>query len=194
MAMLACVNRIQGFLNSSEPEDSREIVAMPSSDHTTTAEKNVSEKEHAPAIKFRGVCIKAKDDDHLALDDASFEILTSALVFVIGVVGSGKSVLLKTIMGETLLSSGTIQLATARLGYCDQIPWLPYMSIRDAVVGEMPWDEIRYKEVLDACALQHDIGRFPSGDATMVGANGSGLSGGQKQRIVSNLFTIKHYY
>lgn len=187
MSVLACVSRIQNFLTSPEQEDHREILATASGTATLEKEK---EPANGPAIVFSGVCIKAKDDEHLVLDGASFEIPTSTLALVVGVVGSGKSVLLKTIMGETHLSGGKIQLATARVAFCDQVPWLPYLSIRDVVVGETPWDEARYKGVIDACALSHDISRFPSGDAIMVGANGSGLSGGQKQRIVSKHISI----
>lgn len=188
MSVLACITRIQDFLNSPEPEDDREIFKVLPSDAAATPEKGASEKESensGPAIRLSGVCVKAKDDEHFVLDDVTFEIPTSALALVVGTVGSGKSVLLKTIMGEARLSSGNIQLASARLAFCDQIPWLSFMSIRDVIVGETPWDEARYKEVVGACALGHDISRFPSGDATVVGANGSGLSGGQKQRVVS---------
>lgn len=179
MSLLACIGRIQDFLNSPEQEDKRHILA--------TIPSESDEKDScagSAAIRLSGACVEARDNSHLVLEDVSFDVPTSTLSLVVGPVGGGKTVLLKAILGEAQLSKGEIQLTTARVGFCDQTPWLPCLSIRDVVVGETPWDESRYNEVVVACALRHDIDQFPSGDATVVGSNGSGLSGGQKQRIV----------
>lgn len=182
MSLLACGTRIQDFLNSPESEDKREILAL-------LPDSNGPERS-GPIIRLSGVCVEARDKSHRVLDDVSFKVSVSALSLVIGPVGSGKTVLLKTIMGEAQFSQGEIQVSTARIGFCDQSPWLPCMTIREAVVGETPWEEDRYNEVIVACALRYDINQFRSGDATIVGANGSGLSGGQKQRIVSDNYQL----
>jgi ATP-binding cassette subfamily C (CFTR/MRP) protein 1 len=41
----------------------------------------------------------------------------------------------------------------------------------------------RYKQVIDACALQADLDMLPNGDQTEIGERGITVSGGQKQRL-----------
>ena len=42
---------------------------------------------------------------------------------------------------------------------------------------------IRYKKVIQACALQPDLDMLPQGDGTEIGERGITVSGGQKQRL-----------
>ncbi|KAJ7161745.1 P-loop containing nucleoside triphosphate hydrolase protein [Mycena filopes] len=46
-----------------------------------------------------------------------------------------------------------------------------------------PFDEARYNEVIECCALQPDLDVLEDGDATEIGARGVNLSGGQKARV-----------
>lgn len=167
--------RIQDFLNLPEAEDKREILEC------------ILSSAQGTVVKFDGVCVNARDQSHAVLEDVHLEIGTAVLAMVAGSVGSGKTVLLKTILGEAQPSQGTVQLITAKIAFCDQAAWLPDISIRDAVIGESPVDEDRYAEVINACALAYDIQQLPKGDSTHVGSNGANMSGGQKQRIVSHL-------
>jgi ABC-type multidrug transport system fused ATPase/permease subunit len=51
------------------------------------------ERTHYPAIEFRNVFLSF--DYHLALNDISFTLEQGEMIFVTGVSGSGKSVLLR---------------------------------------------------------------------------------------------------
>lgn len=176
-SLAACFSRIQAFLNLPEPEDKRGILA--------TIPTSVREADGGSvAIRFAGVSVEARDQSCQVLDDVHFEVMTSTLSMIVGSVGSGKSVLLKAILGEAQASQGTIQLNTAKIAFCDQAAWLPDVSIRDAIIGESDIDEERYTATIKACSLAYDIEQLSEGDVTAVGANGSRMSGGQKQRIV----------
>ncbi|KAL4778422.1 hypothetical protein BJX76DRAFT_352633 [Aspergillus varians] len=105
------------------------------------------------------------------------------LTVVYGKVGAGKTALLQGLLGELDKMEGTSYISTEMMGYCAQTPWLQSMSIRDNILFSSPYDEQRYKRVLDACALLPDLSNFKHGDLSFVGENGIGLSGGQKARV-----------
>ena len=45
------------------------------------------------------------------------------------------------------------------------------------------YEDVRYKQVIEACALTADLAFFKDGDLSEIGENGIGLSGGQKARV-----------
>jgi ABC-type multidrug transport system fused ATPase/permease subunit len=102
---------------------------------------------------------------------------------VSGRVGQGKTALLQAALGELERRAGEIFLPNEMVGYCNQSPWLQSMSIRENILFSSPYDERRYKQTLEACALVPDLASFAHGDLSNIGENGIGLSGGQKARV-----------
>lgn len=107
----------------------------------------------------------------------------SSLTMIVGPVGSGKSMLLKAILGETLCVKGFIHIKIPNIAFCDAKPWICNGSIRDNICKPLPYEEEWYQTVLHACALDHDIKILPQKDLTIIGSNGMATSGGQRQRI-----------
>jgi len=105
------------------------------------------------------------------------------LTVICGEVAAGKTALLQALLGEMDKHSGVYKRSTEMIGYCAQTPWLQSMNIRDNIIFSSAYDEVRYKQVLDACALTQDLANFKHGDLEEVGENGIGLSGGQKARV-----------
>ncbi|GBP87177.1 Probable multidrug resistance-associated protein lethal(2)03659 [Eumeta japonica] len=116
------------------------------------------------------------------LQDIDIEILKGKLVGIIGPVGSGKSSLLQTILGELNLESGSIEI-NGKISYASQEPWVFGSTVRQNILFGLPYDDFRYNEVVRVCSLQKDFQQFSNGDQTLVGDKGSSLSGGQKARI-----------
>ncbi|CAB3220069.1 unnamed protein product [Arctia plantaginis] len=102
---------------------------------------------------------------------------------VAGPVGSGKSSLLQLIMGELKPKQGTFSLDDCSMSYASQEPWLFAATIRENILFGQPYDRVRYKKVVKACALLKDFVLLPHGDSTLVGERGATLSGGQRARI-----------
>jgi ATP-binding cassette subfamily B protein len=131
-----------------------------------------------------------------ALSDIDFSIGKGERIGVIGPVGSGKSTLVKSILGllpprsgEVLVNGMSIQeldLASyrARLGYVPQEALLFSGSLRENVDfgSEEPSDAI-FKTAVEAAQMANEIGDFSEGEQTVVGQRGVSLSGGQKQRM-----------
>lgn len=107
----------------------------------------------------------------------------TGLTVIYGKVGAGKTALLQAILGELDLLGGISHVPDEMVGYCAQTPWLQSMSIRENILFSSPYDERRYKRVLDACALLPDLANFKHGDLSFMGENGIGLSGGQRARV-----------
>jgi ABC-type iron transport system FetAB ATPase subunit len=81
----------------------------------------------------------------------------------------------------------TYQIITAHAGgpvvvgkvaYCSQVPWIMAASLRDNILFQAPYDEARYNDVINACALNQDLAELPAGDMTELGERGINLSGG----------------
>lgn len=89
---------------------------------------------------------------------------------------------MNAILGEVDKATGTIK-RRGKLAYIPQVSWLRSTTIRENILFESEYDEVRYKDVIQRCELESDMKIFPGGDLTEVGERGVNLSGGQKQRI-----------
>ncbi|KAI8938441.1 hypothetical protein NX059_004334 [Plenodomus lindquistii] len=105
------------------------------------------------------------------------------LTVIYGEVAAGKTALLQALLGELDHTAGEFIRPNQVVGYCAQTPWLQSMSIRENILFSYPYEENRYKQVLEACALLPDMAEFKHGDLSNIGENGIGLSGGQKARV-----------
>lgn len=117
-----------------------------------------------------------------ALEDINLKVYKGELLCLVGRVGSGKSSLLQSILGNLRRSSGQA-LARGSIAYVAQDAWIFNGTIRENILFGSKFDYTLYQEVLNACALKDDIALFREGDATVVGQKGITLSGGQKARL-----------
>jgi ATP-binding cassette, subfamily C (CFTR/MRP), member 1 len=120
------------------------------------------------------------------LKNINLKVPRRSVTVIAGAVGSGKSMLLQSILGETICSSSPPPSRVSSIAYCAQQIWLENGTIKSNIIGISKYDSKWYKTVSSACGLDTDLQTFERGDKTLVGSKGSNLSGGQKQRIVSN--------
>lgn len=141
------------------------------------------------AIRLTNVSIVDKAHSRTLLRDVNLEVPCPSVVICTGPVGSGKTTLIRAILGEASPSKGDISVSSSKgIAYCAQSPWLPNQTIKDIVHGPLSTgsrDEAWYHMVLRGCCLDQDIDLLPDGDETVVGSKGMNLSGGQRQRVVS---------
>ncbi|OAA81152.1 multidrug resistance-like protein [Akanthomyces lecanii RCEF 1005] len=121
--------------------------------------------------------------DHTELKDITFSLARGKFGMLLGSTASGKSTLLKSLLGEVPHTTGTVKLGSPRVSWCEQSPWILNQTIRENVIGYAHYDVDRYDQVVQACALHEDFAQLPQGDMTVVGSKGMSLSGGQKQRV-----------
>ncbi|KAL4559871.1 hypothetical protein LXL04_032017 [Taraxacum kok-saghyz] len=134
-------------------------------------------------VFLKDVCSSwSSNVEEVILDHVNLSIPKGSLVAVIGEVGSGKSSLLNTILGEMKLTKGSIH-SNESISYVPQIPWILSGTIRDNIIFGKDYDPRRYSNVLEACALDTDVSLMVGGDMAYIGEKGLNLSGGQRARL-----------
>lgn len=141
------------------------------------------------------------------LKDVSVTFMENTLNIVTGPLGSGKSALLLTILGETRVLHGEViaprsipatlpslgsteaelkvdpstkaDWLQASIAYTPQVAYIEHGTVRSNICfGQVFWKD-RYDEVIRACCLEEDIGSWPDGDLTELGEGGYVISGKQ---------------
>ncbi|XWS67375.1 hypothetical protein CRYUN_Cryun04dG0002000 [Craigia yunnanensis] len=115
--------------------------------------------------------------------DEDIQIKKGCKVAVCGLVGSGKSSLLCSILGEIPRVSGTRTKVFGSKAYVPQTAWIESATIKENILFWKKTNESFYDDVLEGCALKEDIESLVNKDSTKVGERGINLSGGQKQRL-----------
>lgn len=128
------------------------------------------------------------------IEHVDLDIARGEFVVVTGRIGSGKTTLMRTILGLLPADAGTIRwngeivddpstwLIPPRVAYTPQVPRLFSMSLVDnLVLGDEP-ESGALEESIYIATMQRDIEHMPEGLETMIGPRGVRLSGGQVQR------------
>jgi ATP-binding cassette subfamily B protein len=153
-------------------------------------------------IEFRDLSFSYRDA--AMLRGVSLKIRPGARIGIVGVVGSGKSTLVRLIPRLFPVADGSlfidgidlnrIPLATIRaaVGFVPQESFLFSRSIADNIAyGKHGASREEVERAAKIAGLAGDIARFPEGFDTLVGERGVTLSGGQKQRVAIARALIK---
>ncbi|KAI0741256.1 P-loop containing nucleoside triphosphate hydrolase protein [Daedaleopsis nitida] len=193
------VERIQDFLENTEvidrftePPSTETIVSLQSSSHCA-ANQDIIGIRRASFTWTRGypllpVMPGASRRNFALRIEEEVVFRSGKLNLVVGPTGAGKTSLLMALLGEMhYIPSGPdsfVSLPRAGgVAYAAQESWVQNDTIRNNIVFNAPFEEVRYKKVLEQCALKRDLELFDAGDQTEVGERGITLSGGQKARI-----------
>ncbi|KIO12017.1 hypothetical protein M404DRAFT_962517 [Pisolithus tinctorius Marx 270] len=134
------------------------------------------------------------DENRFELRDISVCFPKGKLSLVTGPTGCGKTALLLALLGQMTMIEGRLVKPRdmsnadgspnlAAISYAAQTPWLHSGTIKENILFGSQYDEGRYDDVVERCALRPDLNQLPEGDQTQVGDRGVNLSGGQKARI-----------
>jgi len=144
-------------------------------------------------LRVEGLTVRHADGSP-AVDDASFRLRKGGFTVVTGAVGSGKSTLVKAMIGLLPIESGTIRwngvvvddpaswFVPPRSAYTGQVPRLFSDTLRENVVQGRRDGDRALPGALRLAVLEHDLAHLDRGIDTEVGTRGVKLSGGQVQR------------
>ncbi len=147
-----------------------------------TSEETTSASSKTPYLSISDASCSWSQDLTETLSGITFDVCDGEILAVTGSVGSGKSSLLTTILGELPLCNGVIS-HRGKVAYVPQIPWVFSGTIRENILFGLPFNQEKLQRVIEVCGLTKDLADFSNGDLTEIGQRGVTLSGGQKARV-----------
>ncbi len=143
-------------------------------------------------LEVRELSVRAR-----GLEAISFRIERGSLTVVSGPVGSGKTSLLRSVIGLLEIDSGAVLwndtpvedraafFVPPQTAYVAQAPRLFAESLADNLrLGfDLSADDLH--RAIELAAFEDDVAALPDGLATLIGARGVRLSGGQAQRAAA---------
>jgi len=148
------------------------------------------------AINFREVDFSYPESPKKSLTGISFKINPGEHVGIIGKVGSGKTSLIKLVMGLYQAENGSIAIDNIdinqidpadlrkNIGYLSQDIELLRGTIRENIAyKDLHVNDEKLLKAAEICGVDLFVNQLPQGFDTQVGEDGGFLSGGQRQAI-----------
>jgi ATP-binding cassette subfamily C protein len=146
-------------------------------------------------LKLNQVCFRYRQDSSLILDQITLEAQAGEFIAIVGASGSGKSTIVRLLLGFETPVAGTIfyddrdlsglDIAAVRrqLGVVLQHGRIMSGSIWENIAGSAIVTQDEAWLALQMAGLADDIQAMPMGIHTMISEGGGNLSGGQRQRL-----------
>ena len=148
------------------------------------------------AIELNHVSFRYHAEMPLVLNDISLSIKPGQFIAIVGPSGSGKSSLLRLLLGFEKPEAGSIyfdgqdltgldiQTVRSQMGVVLQSARLSSGSIFENIIGSGPFTLDDAWEAARSAGMEKDIREMPMGMHTVVSEGGANISGGQRQRLL----------
>lgn len=145
--------------------------------------------------------LKSMYNDTSGIENINLNVSKDEFVVITGRIGSGKTTLIKSLLGLVPVNEGEIylngnaispidkKLVPPMVAYTSQNPNLFSDTIKNNILLGIAENEDTLKESIYLSVLDRDINNFSNGLDTVIGSKGVKLSGGQRQRVaVARMF------
>ena len=169
-------------------------------------ERTISAINGESSLHLSGVCFKY--DQHspkFTIENVSFDILEGKVTAIVGASGSGKTTILKLLLGYYPVIDGNIKIGSDNISDINLKWWRKQCGVvmqngiifsesiaRNIAVEDEDIDEARLYEAARIACVSNFIESLPLRYNTKIGPDGIGLSQGQKQRILIARAVYKH--
>ena len=171
------LKRLDKFFSLEENENKVQNSIVPKSEiRITNLTSSWIDKKAASRYGYDG------DVDALAIKDIDIVFKPGRFYAIVGEVGSGKSSLLNSCIGELQFVKGSVNL-NGSVAYCAQSVFLLNATLRENILFGKVYNQDKYINAVVKSGLFEDIKSFDAKDLIEIGERGINLSGGQKQRI-----------
>ncbi|WP_136607816.1 ABC transporter ATP-binding protein [Paenibacillus dokdonensis] len=152
-------------------------------------------KERLQTLEIKGLSYSYPNSEN-GITDVSFAMERGKFVVITGRIGSGKSTLVRAMLGLLPTSDGSVHwngkevdpaafLIPPRAAYTPQVPRLFSDSLRENIIQGSPPSEDKLARAIHLAVMEKDIEDLEKGLDTFVGPRGVMLSGGQIQRAAT---------
>lgn len=138
--------------------------------------------------------VSLRIENQMILNNVNFIIHKGEKIAIIGDNGSGKSILIKSILGfydydgKIYINNHNVNRVNKKniRQYIELLVGESFLfsgSILDNIKLNKLYDSLKFKRILKECELSDEINQLENKVETIIGENGIKLSGGQKQRV-----------
>lgn len=136
-------------------------------------------------------------DSGRGIESISFAIPRGSFTVITGKIGSGKTTLVRTLLGLLPAEGGEVRwngrpvaepmafFTPPRIAYTPQVPKIFSGTVRGNILMGLDPSAVDLEGATQAAILEPDLAQFPAGLETEVGSRGLKLSGGQVQRTAA---------
>lgn len=98
--------------------------------------------------------------DQNVLTNINLNCKPGELIVIVGPVGSGKSSILMSVLGELFINKGRIDVK-GRVSYSNQEAWTFGGTVRENILFNSVYDSEKYRDVVRVCGLERDLALLP---------------------------------
>ncbi len=147
-------------------------------------------------LAVRSLSFRFSADGPWILQDINFEVHPGEFVAIVGASGSGKSTILRVLLGFEMPTRGSVyyddrdletldlRLVRRQVGTVLETSGLVPGSVYENIAGSAPLPMAQVEEAVRMAGLDDDVAAMPMGLKTMLGEGAGQLSGGQRQRVM----------
>ena len=176
-------SRLESSLSNQSVMVSRRSTLKPNRETRANSSLNLSLLSDNQATESLSAEPEALVPYTLVLKNLTLQITKGSCVAIIGKVGSGKSSLLSSLLGDLYREPGTEVDIFGSIAYTSQKGWVTSRTIKDNILFGETLDEEKLAQVLRYSCMTEDIKLMEKGIDTLLGDRGINLSGGQRMRL-----------
>jgi ATP-binding cassette subfamily B protein len=155
-----------------------------------------TDAHHLECLCVRGLTYVYPDSGR-GIQDVDLRLKRGSFTVITGRIGSGKTTLVRTLLGLLPRDQGEIWwngervddpasfFTPPRSAYMAQVPLLFSESLRDNILMGLPEDRVDLDEAIRLAVMEQDVLELEQGLDTVIGAKGVKISGGQRQRTAA---------
>ncbi|MDQ0914363.1 ABC transporter ATP-binding protein [Paenibacillus sp. V4I5] len=145
----------------------------------------------------------AYSDTGRGISDIHFSLKRGSFTVITGTIGSGKTTLVRSLLGLLPKGKGTIAwngvpvedpgtfFTPPRSAYTAQVPRLYSDTLRNNILLGQAEQGDSLQQALHAAVMEFDVAQLPGGLDTVIGPRGVKLSGGQAQRTAAARMLVR---
>lgn len=188
------IKRMQELMPGAQTEDMvRPSPSFLSRELPEVAHPTLDEGDRLEKMEVRGLTFTYPDSER-GVRDISFRVKRGSFTVITGRIGSGKTTLIRALLGSLPRRSGEIRwndqavedpdrfLVPPRVAYTSQTPRLFSEEWRSNILLGLKEERVDLPGAVRSAALEPDIAALENGLDTVVGPRGVKLSGGQQRR------------